>query len=357
MSTVELHSNQDNPLEAPPTKIVEAFGLRKCPKLVEQVDSSNIDIRVNALAIICEEFSNPYTIQGCMQAGLARILAKMVADPDYITRVRASKALAMAAQDANGCTAILVEPAILVEILNGIKDPSDEVRGNIYECLYYISQTQAGKEASVVAGIVFNFVDALTRDDLMLKVKILKTLYNIVGYPQGLEEALGAGAIKVCIHLMKEPKNKKDISPDFQILCAEAARTLGILCFDEKGKEEALEGEAIPLLVSLLKRETPKTTKIAATMAIMSITSTVTGRIQMHQVETINKLSALMSEEDRSLRLNTLKVITNIAVYPPVRSLLLEDVGLIKLIERIKSNDKLLEKHAQLALDAVHWKP
>ena len=357
MTSIETHANQGNPGETDPTKIVEAFGLRKCPKLVEQVDSSNIDIRVNALGVICEEFSNPFSIQGCMQAGLARILAKMVADPDYNTRERASRALAMAAQDANGCAAILAEPVILVEVLNGIKDPSDDVRGNIYDCLYYISQTQAGKEASVVAGIVFNFVDALTRDEVLLKVKILKTLYNIVGYPQGLEEALGAGAIKVCIHLMKEPKKKKDISPHFQTLCAEAARTLGILCFDEKGKEEALEGEAIPLLVSLLKPETPRTTKISATMAVMAITSTVTGRIQMHQIETISKLSALVSEEDRSLRLNTLKVITNIAVYPPIRALLLEDVALIKLIERIKSNDTLLEKHATLALNAVHWQP
>ena len=350
MATLELHSNNANPSQPPATKIVEAYGTRKCPKLVEQVCSAELEVRVNALGVVCEEFSNPFTVQGTMQAGLARVLAKMVSDPDFLTRERASRALAMAAQDANGINAILSDAPILVEILNGIKDPSDAVRGNVYDCLYYISQTAAGKEKSVVAGIVFNFVDALGRDDDSLKIKILMSLYNIVSNPQGLEEALSAGAIKVCLNLIKS---------EDQNLCAEAARTLGMLCFDEKGKVEALDGGAVPLLVGLLGEKNAKIAKIYATLAIMAITSTVTGRIQMHSPETVKALSDLMLEEDRTLRLNTLKVITNIAVYPPVRSLLLEDVGLIKLIERIREEmgDKLVEKHANLCLDAINWKP
>jgi hypothetical protein len=350
MSTMELHSVQGNPAASPGTKIVEAYGNRKCPKLVEQVSSSDIDVRVNALAVVCDEFSNPFSIQGCMQYGLARILAKMVSDPDFLTRERSSRALAMAAQDANGISSILEDLPVLVEILNGIKDPSDAVRGNVYDCLFYISQSQEGKEASVVAGIVFNFVDALTRDDDELKIKILKTLYNIVGSPKGLEEALNANAINVCIGLVKS----KD-----QRLCAEAARTLGVMCFDEMGKTAALDGGAIPLLVGLLADSNAKITKIYASLAIMAITSTVTGRIQMHSPETVSRLSALMQEDDRTLRLNVLKVISNIAQYPPIRSLLREDAPLITLIQRIKGNldDKLLSKHSVIALDAINWNP
>lgn len=350
MDTMEMHSNAPNPQDPPVTKIVEAYGTRKCPKLVEQVCSAELEVRVNALGVVCEEFSNPYTVQGTMKGGLARILAQMVSDPDFLTRERASRALAMAAQDSNGIDAILADTPILVEILNGIKDPSDAVRGNVYDCLYYISQTQAGKEASVVAGIVFNFVDALGRDDDSLKIKILKSLYNIVGSPQGLEEALSAGAVGVCLSLVKS----KD-----QRLCAEAARTLGMLCFEERAKKEALDGGAIPLLIALLGEKNEKLAKIYSTLAIMAITSTVTGRIQMHSPEAVKALSNLMLEEDRALRLNTLKVITNIAAYPPIRSLLLEDVGLIKLIEKIceEKSDKLMEKHAILSLDAINWKP
>ena len=131
---LETHSVQGNPEDIPETKIVGAYGLRRCPKLVEQVCSDNVDVRVNALAVVCDEFSNPYSIQGCMKAGLAMTLAKMISDPDFSTRERATRALAMAAQDANGVAAILEQHVVLVEILNGIKDPSEAVRSNVYNC-------------------------------------------------------------------------------------------------------------------------------------------------------------------------------------------------------------------------------
>lgn len=350
-TTLETHANQENPSEVPETKIVSAYGLRKCPKLVEQVCSDNVDVRVNALAVVCDEFSNPYSIQGCMKAGLATVLAKMISDPDFLTRERATRALAMAADDANGVAAILEHHVVLVEVLNGIKDPSEAVRSNVYNCLHSISSSQAGREASVIAGIVFNFVDALLRDDDHLKVKILRTLNNIVTVPQGLDEALGAEAVKICISLMKSEDLK---------LKEEAVRTLATLCFSETAKQEALDGGAIKALCELLDKKYPRNLKVATAMAIMAITSTTAGRIQMHSPEAISLISyIIMEEDDRPLRLNVLKVITNIAVYPPIRQLLLDDAPLVKFIERLKGNehDKLLVKHSTLALDAIHWKP
>ena len=348
---LESHNVQGNPEDIPETKIVGAYGLRRCPKLVEQVCSDNVDVRVSALAVVCDEFTNPYSIQGCMKAGLATTLAKMISAPDFSTRERATRALAMAAQDANGVSAILEKHVVLVEILNGIKDPSEAVRANVYNCLLSISSSQAGREASVVAGIVFNFVDALLRDNDHLKVKILQTLCNIVTVPQGLEEALGAEAVKICITLMGS-KNEK--------LQEEATRTLATLCFSETAKEEALEGGAIVVLTEFLQKKYPHTLKVAAAMAIMAITSTTAGRIQMHSPEAVRLLSAILQEEHhRALRLNILKVITNIAVYPPIRQLFLEDSPLIKFMEKLSTSedDKLLVKHATLALEAVHWKP
>ena len=72
---LESHNVQGNPEDIPETKIVGAYGLRRCPKLVEQVCSDNVDVRVSALAVVCDEFTNPYSIQGCMKAGLATTLA------------------------------------------------------------------------------------------------------------------------------------------------------------------------------------------------------------------------------------------------------------------------------------------
>lgn len=356
MSTIETHLNQPNATDIPPTKIVSAYGLRKCPKLVEQVCSEDVNVRVNALAVLCDEFTNPYSIQGCMQAGVAVVLAKMISDPDYLTRERATRALAIAAKDANGVSSILENHVVLVEVLNGIKDPSETVRCNVYDCLMAISDTQKGRESAVIAGIVFNFVDALTRDEDYLRCKILKTLVNIVMVPQGLDEALGSHAVKICIDIMKSANVD---------LAEQAARTLGVLCFSETAKSEALELQAVPALIVLLKNtQLPKTMKVAIVIALMSITSTTTGRIQMHSPEAISRLSAIMQEDDdRTLRLSLLKLITNITVFPPIRQLLLDDAPLLKFIERFKSTeeqpsaDPLLEKHALIALEAVYWKP
>jgi hypothetical protein len=352
MTTIDTHSNKENPSDIPATKIVEAYGLRKCPKLVEQVCSDNVDVRVNALAVVCEEFANPYTVDGCMRAGIAVVLAKMISDPDYLTRERATRALALAARDANGVGALLDNHVVLVEILNGIKDPSDTVRQNVYECLLAISETQKGRENSVVAGIVFNFVDALVRDEDRLKVLILKTLCNIVSVPQGLDEALSANVVKILIEQMKESTNMS--------LVEYAAKTLAILCFAETAKTEALDAEGIPALLGLLKTELPRTVKVGVTMCLMAITSTTAGRIQMHSLEALQAISSMFKDnEDKPLRLNILKIICNIAVYPPIRALLLEDAALIKLFAKIKESteDKLILKHVSLALEAVYWKP
>lgn len=103
MTTVmEIHENKTMPAPIPYKKIVEAYGLRRCPKLIEQVAGDDLDVRINALAVLCDDFNNPYNISGSAQVGAIKILAAMVSDPDYTTRDRSSKALAIAARDANG---------------------------------------------------------------------------------------------------------------------------------------------------------------------------------------------------------------------------------------------------------------
>ena len=103
-------------MERDETIIVEAFGARKCPKLVEQVQSSKLQVKQNALTVLCGEFSNPVSIRGCIEAGIMQVLASYIArDEDDTTRERASKALALAAWDANGRVAMLEEgvPALV----------------------------------------------------------------------------------------------------------------------------------------------------------------------------------------------------------------------------------------------------
>ena len=101
-TVLSRHENKSNPSSIPYAKIVEAYGLQKCSKLVEQVTGDDLDVRINALRVLCDEFNNPYSIHGCVAAGVIKVLASMVSDPDFSTRSSASLALSIAAKDAIG---------------------------------------------------------------------------------------------------------------------------------------------------------------------------------------------------------------------------------------------------------------
>ena len=59
-----------------------------------------------------------------------------------------------------------------------------------------------------------------------------------------------------------------------------AARTLGFLCFAEAAKETAIVEGGVPGLVALLRMQ-PNDVKVAATSALMAITSTDEGKRQV----------------------------------------------------------------------------
>lgn len=341
------HENKPNPAPIPYSKIVEAYGLRKCPKLVEQVADDNIEVRINALAVLCDEFNNPYSIYGCAKAGVVKVLASMVTDPDYTTRDRASLALAIAARDANGLTAILEDEAI-PDILQGINDPTISVRAQVYECLFHSTRTTDGVYACVNAGVTKEFVAAVSNEDDELKSMILRTLHNLFQVELGLTDALESGAVKVLIELLAN-----DL-PDVKV---QAARALGFLCFADSAKDDAIDTGAVTGLVSLL-RDPLIEVRAAATLALMAVTSTDEGKRQILPCGGVPILIDLLSDRDRIVRLNTLKVLSNVSVYPTVRELLKSDEDcVVRLTNLCSCGDALTEKHAKIALEATNWQP
>lgn len=85
-------------------------------------------MRVNALAVLCDELRNPISVVGCVEAGVVDVLNDQVkADPDALTRQRASKALEICARDANGRTAML-KCSTPQAVFSALDDTEDEVR-------------------------------------------------------------------------------------------------------------------------------------------------------------------------------------------------------------------------------------
>lgn len=350
------------PAEPPETKIVEAYGLGKCPKLVKQIAGDDLEVRINALQVLCDEFQNPYSIQGCAQAGAIGVLGKMIKDPDFTTRVRATNALAIAAGDANGLISIIEdEQAVIPQILAGFEDPSEIVRGNVYNCLVNVTRTMEGVDVCVAHKVTQAFVKALREEVDSLKPPILKALHNIVRSEDGQAAAIEADAVGVCIKLLqKSADSEAPYSSYEKDILVDTAKTLGFICYEATAKGEALQKEAIQYLVRLLRDRAnlDRQVKSSITIALMAITTSSDGKIQVHTHGGTESIITLLYDDSKVVVLNALKIISNIAVYPPNRVILNNDsTCVVKLRKLCKSEDKLVAKHAAVALAAVSWTP
>jgi hypothetical protein len=365
-----LHESKQNPSSIPDTKIVEAYGLKKCPKLVEQVASDDIDVRQNALSVVCEEFKNPFVIQGCCESGIVKVLSSMISDPDYITRLRASKALSMAAEDACGLESILLDETI-AEILLGMNDGALEVRRNVYECLCHTTRTTAGVHACVAADVTTQFVNFLVEEDDSLKPVMLRTIHNLSKVSLGLEDALKANAVRICIQLLRDTHD--------EAVRLNAAKTLGFLCYSEEAKQFAINERGVDVLINLLLDGQNDDVTNAVTLSLMSIGSTDEGKKQVFECNGVGIIiKTLETTKNRIVKINLLKIISNIAVYPSARNLLRTDniillqnetkmsmspnYPCVVTMQKIRtqaesSNDSLMLKHVGIALSAVLWMP
>lgn len=355
--------NKGAPIESHPTKIVEAYGLGKCPKLVQQIAGNDLEVRINALAVLCDEFQNPYSIEGCARGGVIGVLSKMIKDPDYTTRVRATKALSIAAGDANGVRFMLEDDtAVIPQIVEGVEDPSELVRGNVYKCLLGVTRTVEGTDSCVKYDVAKAFVNVLGNETDSLKPTMLQALHNMVGSENGLVSAIDANTVGICIELLAKSGVSADLYSEFEpLIISDAAKTLGFMCFDGRAKIEALQKGAIENIIQLLKTKgaiLATDAKSSITVALMAITTTNEGKIQVHAHNGIENITALLYDSSKVVVLNTLKIVSNIAVYPPSREVLNADsTCVVKLRKLCKSEDALVAKHAALTLAAVSWKP
>lgn len=363
--TFNRFENKSQPRRYADTKIVEAYGLGKCPKLARQIAGPDLDVRRNALTVLCDEFKNPFIVEGCCREGVISVIAEMVSDADFVTRVKASEALSLAAVDANGFLTILDSEAIPL-ILHGVDDPSESVRGFVYKCLLQVTRSSVGVEAAVKYRVIVAFVKALSNELDPLKPIILQAIHNMVSSEEGLLLAIEAGAVPICIELLKRSPTiieEEDAEPafsdtDLQIL-SESAKTLGFMCFDGRAKLPALENGAVEQLVRLLKVPGLKTeVKQSLTIAVMAITITDQAKIEIFKHDGVDCVMALLYDDSKIVVLNALKIISNIAVYPRNREIIVSDsTCVVKLRKLSKSEDPMISRHAGIALAAASWTP
>lgn len=342
----QAHEVKDNVVKHPKTKIVEAYGLLKCPRLIEQVADSDIEVRINALAVLCDEFRNPYVIQGCCKAGAVPILAAMVTDPDYLTRVRSSKVLSLTATDSIGISSILEHNAI-PDILSGMNDDDNNVRCNVYTTLLNLTTTQAGIHACVSSNVTGALAGTLLTEHDDLKPYILDTLHNLSKSEDGLKSALEAECIEK-FHQLLPSKNR--------VVVDHTAKALAFLCFDDSAKLTAINQGTVELLLQLME-VCNDACRISLTTAIMVISSTDEAKRRIYDANGIDTLLSCLQNNDKIVQLNILKILSNISVHPLAREVLAKHDMCVPYLQELqeKCTDALIVKHCKLTLQAVLW--
>ena len=366
------------PTENLVTKITEAYGIDKYSKLLKQISGDDLDVRINSLTVLCDEFHNAVSIDGYTREDVINILTKMITDPDYITRVKVTEALSLASNDAGGSRAIIeYGDEYIPMILQGANDPSEVVRGSIYITLVNLTKTMEGLELCVQYNIPKAFVIALSKEIDSLLPILLKGIHNIVRNEIGLNQILNNHGLNICIELINksitnlEFGNEEPYSEFEAEILSESAKTLGFICFDGNAKQQAIELNIIKrildlfLLIKKIKNHKvinmiiPSHTKASLTIILMALTSTNEGKIQVSKIDFgIDAIIIGLYDDNRVIILNTLKIISNISVFPPNRAIINSDsTCIVKLRKLSKSDDVFIAKHATIALNAASWNP
>lgn len=365
------------PTENLVTKITEAYGIDKYSKLLKQISGDDLDVRINALTVLCDEFHNGLSIDGYAREDVINILTKMITDPDYITRVKVTEALSLASNDAIGSRAIIeYGDEYIPMILQGANDPSEVVRGSIYITLVNLTKTMEGLELCVSFNITKSFVIALGKEIDSLLPILLKGIHNIVRNEIGLHQILNNHGLNICIELINksitnlEFGNEEPYSEYEAEILSESAKTLGFVCFDGKAKQQAIELNIIKRIIDLfllikkinhhkVNMIIPSHTKASLTIILMALTSANEGKIQISKIEFgIDAIIIGLYDDNRVIILNTLKIISNISVFPPNRAIInLDSTCIVKLRKLSKSDDLFIAKHATIALNAASWNP
>ncbi|KAG5191483.1 Rtdr1 protein [Tribonema minus] len=282
LAAIYSHEAKENPSAKGSSTIVEAYGLGKCPKLVEQVQSEDPEVCQNALKALCEEFHNPASIASCARANVFTVLPAFTLSSSQVTRARSSRALALASRDYNGRNALL-RVGFLTTVYPSLDDESPEVRANIYEALEGTSRMPAGTRALVHAGYPERLV-AKARDETdALKPAVLDVLCNVVHCREGVEAALAASAVEALVELLGGPAAAAAAAAAGAAAAAAcavlrgAAAALRELCFSEIGKIVAIQCDGVARLAALL-RCGDAGVHAAALGALMTITTVDAGK-------------------------------------------------------------------------------
>jgi hypothetical protein len=136
-----------------------------------------------------------------------------------------------------------------------------------------------------------------------------------------------------------------------------AALNLGSISYNMKGKERTIEAKSIAPLCKMLFDDVSEV-RTAATRTLSSLAQLKAGKVEIYDLEMLDRVIELLNDESDQTRLNVVQMISAIGEYPPAREKFKECLDRLKdMVAREKGSNPLVSRFAQVAIDVITWIP
>jgi hypothetical protein len=349
-----MHESKLYPNQISVDQPVQSFGIRKASKFVEQLTDSNEKLRNNRLATLPNIFLNSQTLSSCINEGVIEVLLNLLLDEESKNISIVSNSLSVAFRLELAISKALENDCVPI-LMNAYERNESGANEHLLSCLYNITRFKQGVLACVEKSHVIEKVLNGMKNNSETKIISYKILYNMISTDkEALKQALETGIIKDLLEEITEESNTIEVKTLI-------AKILGFMCFHATARSTVAENSGLSKIVSLLKTCKDENFTASLLLSIVAMTTDDDGKLKFHAYpsdgEAIAFVIPQLYKTNRSIVLNTLKVLSNVAVYPITRSYILADSEAMIFLNNLhKSSDTLISKHADIALRVIQWK-
>lgn len=353
LETLCAHAARPLPAARDPERVTLAFDNATMPVLAEKLRSDNVRVVTSALGVLGRTATTSLQVVKAVAAGIPPVvIGLMKGSKDAGVRSGAAKALELMTAFPSAQLVVARSAALVADLVAAARDGDPRVREALFLSLLNIASGVEGCEALVAAGLVPSLVKIVPADaDPVCAEVALASLVKLVNSfgGGGAAHALDCGATGLCTSMLTHAGAG---------VREQAASCLGSIAFSAAGKTQAIRSGAPALLLGLL-RDADHRVRAAAAGALMAIANDDDGKRALCDGG-VPPLTACVTDASPLVRLAAMRAVASLAALPAARERLLA-AGAVEALRRALGDagegDALLRGAAEIALEAVQWKP
>lgn len=240
----------------------------------------------------------------------------------------------------------LVDNKIVDEVAKLFEDEVEQIRANAYDTLIYLADFQYGVDAVITFDIIQILVDRLILEpEEKILLQVLHLLKLLLEGERAPSIILSTQALSRLNDLLKSSTEISEL----------AALNLGSISYNERGKEYTIKAGSIKPLSEMLDNKSTKC-RVAATRALASLAQLKEGKVEIHELQKLDRIIELLDDASEQVRLNVVQLIANVSEYPLCREKFKE---CLKKLQDLEDDDNfpLVARFAEVAIKTITWIP